>query len=99
MHAVSTLISAMELMPKRLVFRWLAIPWIQKEADTYVYNHNTTRRRANRRKALPNGIPDVMFENPESVEALDFKVSYVFSYLMFSHHIVGHRSRCNDRGC
>jgi len=58
----------------RLVFRWLAIPWLQKEADSYVYNHNTTRRRANRHKVLPNGVPDVMFENPETVNALDFKV-------------------------
>ena len=59
----------------RLVFRWLAIPWLQKEADSYVYSTNTSRRRANRRKVLPNGVPDVMFENPESVGALDFKVS------------------------
>jgi hypothetical protein len=40
-----------------------------------VYDHNTSRRRADRRKALPSGVPDVMFENPESVDALDFKVS------------------------
>lgn len=59
----------------RLVFRWLAIPWLQKEADSYVYNHNTSRRRANRRKILPNGIPDAIFENPELVDTCDFKVS------------------------
>ena len=59
----------------RLVFRWLAIPWLQKAADSYVYDHNTTRRRASRRKVLPNEVPDVMFENPEIVNALDFKVS------------------------
>ncbi|KAF8488655.1 hypothetical protein F5888DRAFT_1952455 [Russula emetica] len=58
----------------RLVFRWLAIPWLQKAADSYVYDHNTTRRRANRRKVLPNEVPDVMFENPEIVNALDFKI-------------------------
>jgi hypothetical protein len=58
----------------RLVFRWLAIPWLQKEADSYVYDHNTSRRRASGRKILPNGVPDVMFENPESVDARDFKV-------------------------
>jgi len=40
-----------------------------------VYGHNTSRRRADRRKVLPSGVPDVMFENPESVDALDFKVS------------------------
>jgi len=59
----------------RLVFCWLAIPWLQKEADLYVYSTNTSRRRENRCKVLPNGIPDVMFEHPESVGALDFKVS------------------------
>jgi len=59
----------------RLVFRWLAIPWLQKEADLYVYSTNTSRRRVNCRNVLPNGVPDVMFEHPESVGALDFKVS------------------------
>jgi len=58
----------------RLVFRWLAIPWLQQEADSYVYNHNTSRRRASRHKILPNGIPDATFENPELVDARDFKV-------------------------
>ena len=58
----------------RLVFRWLAIPWLQKEADAYVYDHNTSRRRSSHRKILPNGAPDVMFENPESFDARDFKV-------------------------
>jgi hypothetical protein len=59
----------------RLVFRWLAIPWLQKAADSYVYDHNTSRRRASRRKVLPNEVPDVMFENPEIVNTLNFKVS------------------------
>ena len=62
----------------RLVFRWLAIPWLQKEADAYVYSHNTSRRRASRRKILPRGVPDVMFENPESVDARNFKVKSMF---------------------
>ena len=61
--------------PERFVFRWLAIPWLQWEADSYVYGHNTLRRRADRRKVLPSGVPDVMFKYPESVDALDFKVS------------------------
>ena len=40
-----------------------------------MYGHNTSRRRSDRHKALPSGIPDVMFENLESIDALDFKVS------------------------
>lgn len=56
------------------VFRWVAIPWLQEEIDAYVYRHNRTFRRANRHKVLPHGIPDVMFEQPKSFGALDFKV-------------------------
>ena len=59
----------------RFVFRWLAIPWLQKEADSYVYSHNTTRRSKDRRKVLPNEVPDALFENPEIANARDFKVS------------------------
>jgi hypothetical protein len=64
----------------RIVFRWLAIPWLQKEADSYVFSHNTSRRWADRHKILPlpNGIPDVMFKYPESVGARDFMVKLMF---------------------
>ncbi len=48
---------------------------LQQTSDSYVYDHNTSRRRASRHKVLPNEIPDVMFENPEIVNALDSKVS------------------------
>ena len=61
-------------IPERLVFRWLAIPWLQREADSYVYGHNTSRRMPTRHNVLPSGVPDVIFENPESFDALDFKV-------------------------
>ena len=57
----------------RLVFRWLAIPWLQEEANSYVYSTNTCRRRANPQKMVPNGIPDAIYENPEIVDALDYK--------------------------
>jgi hypothetical protein len=62
----------------RLVFRWLAIPWLQKGADSYVFSHNTSRRRTDRHNILPNGIPDVIFKYPESVGARDFKVILMF---------------------
>ena len=70
----------------RLVFRWLATPWLQKEADSYVYDHNTSRRRPSRRKILPNVVPDAMFENPEIVNAHDFKVSqyFILSEILYS---------------
>jgi hypothetical protein len=59
----------------RLIFRWLAVPWLQKAADSYIYDHNTSCRRASHHKVLPNEILDVMFENLEIVNTLDFKVS------------------------
>jgi hypothetical protein len=58
---------------KRLVFRWIAIPWLQKMTNSYAHGFNTMQRR-NRRKILPDGLPDTMFENPENVNAHDFAV-------------------------
>jgi hypothetical protein len=60
-----------------LTFRWLAVPFFQKELDGYVKIHNTTRRRANKHKILPHGIPEYMFRHPASVGAYDFKVGSV----------------------
>jgi hypothetical protein len=40
-----------------------------------MYSTNTSHQRANCHKVLPNGVLDVMFKHPESVGALDFKVS------------------------
>jgi hypothetical protein len=36
--------SANTQMLDSLVFRWIAIPYIQREIDPYVHLHNTTRR-------------------------------------------------------
>lgn len=58
----------------RLIFRWLAIPWIQKELDAYKFRVNTSARRADRKKVLPSGIPDVIFENPGKYDAVEFMV-------------------------
>ena len=46
-----------------------------REVDSYVYGHNMSHRMANCHKVLPSGILDVMFENLDSVDALNFKVS------------------------
>jgi len=40
-----------------------------------MYGHNTSHRRADCHKVLPSGILDVIFETPESIDTLDFKVS------------------------
>jgi hypothetical protein len=56
------------------IFQWLAIPFIQSELDKYVHRNNSTRKRADRKKVLPHGIPDIIFEQPDQFEAVDFKV-------------------------
>ena len=65
--AISSLLSS-------LVFHWLAIPWLQSELDKWVIVRNRTLPRANTKKVLPHGIPELMREKPEQFGALDFKV-------------------------
>jgi hypothetical protein len=57
-----------------LVFCWLAIPWIQAEADEWVMLRNRTAPQADRNKLLPHGIPELMRQKPEKFGAVDFKV-------------------------
>lgn len=57
-----------------LVFRWIAIPWIQAELDNYRLRTNTKRPRADRKKFLPHGVPDHIFEQAHKYEAEDYKI-------------------------
>jgi hypothetical protein len=57
-----------------LVFHWLAIPWMQSELDLYRTRSNGHMPRYNRRKLLPHGIPNEIFEHPEQYGSHDFKV-------------------------
>ncbi|KAK6987744.1 hypothetical protein R3P38DRAFT_2805351 [Favolaschia claudopus] len=57
-----------------LVFRWVFIPWLQKELDAYRERVNNTKKRADRNKVLPIGVPNDMFEHPEDYGVLDFKI-------------------------
>jgi hypothetical protein len=59
---------------ENLVFRWLAIPWLQSELDKWVTIRNRTLPRADTKKVLPHGIPELMREKPEQFGALDFKI-------------------------
>ena len=70
----------------RLVFRWLAIPWIQAELDTWVYQCNFTAPRHDKNKILPQGVPAIIRAYPKKYNALDYKVSNLIdseSNLMF----------------
>lgn len=59
-----------------LVFRWIFIPWLQAEMDAYRDRVNSTRKRKDKNKVLPHGVPNDMFENSEDYGALDFKVIF-----------------------
>ncbi|KAF8119494.1 hypothetical protein EV363DRAFT_1462101 [Boletus edulis] len=67
------------------VFRWLFIPWLQAELDTYCDRINHTAKRRDRKKVLPHGIPELIFTSPEDFGALDFKASLVI-ILGYSHN-------------
>lgn len=70
----------LSLLPS-LTFRWLFIPWLQTELDAWVEQFNDTRKRADRNKVLPHGIPNEICMYPERFGCLDFKV--YFSHLYF----------------
>ncbi|KAM6489501.1 hypothetical protein JOM56_015058 [Amanita muscaria] len=59
---------------ENLVFRWLAIPWLQTEVDQWVRLYNSTTRRANKNKVLPHGIPDIIHAKPERFNAKNFQI-------------------------
>ena len=75
-----------------LVFRWLAIPWLQSELDKWVTIRNRTLPRADTKKVLPHGIPELMREKPEQFGALDFKVIGCSIHL-FSSFFAQHQTR------
>ncbi|KAJ6534299.1 hypothetical protein B0H19DRAFT_1272015 [Mycena capillaripes] len=58
---------------ENLVFRWLAIPWLQAELDAWVSRWNSTPRRHDKNKILPHGIPDLIVAKPHLYETQDFK--------------------------
>ena len=62
-----------------LVFRYLAIPWLQAELDQWREQFNMTPRRTQRNKSLPQGIPYIIAGNPEKYNVHDFKVRSLFN--------------------
>ena len=63
----------------RLVFRWLAIPWLQAELDAWMRRFNSSPRRADKHKILPQGIPDLIDAKPHLFNSKNFKVALVSS--------------------
>lgn len=59
----------------RLVFLWLAVPWLQTELDHVRHEYNRTPRRANKNKVLPQTRPpEYIRKNPHKFDIRDFKV-------------------------
>ncbi|KAI9429058.1 hypothetical protein H4582DRAFT_1827992 [Lactarius indigo] len=58
-----------------LVFRFIFIPFIQQEVDAWVNQHNWTKRRADRKKVLPHGIPMIILQKPHKWNAADYKIA------------------------
>ncbi|KAM6490138.1 hypothetical protein JOM56_014457 [Amanita muscaria] len=59
----------------QLVFRWLAIPFIQAELDEWRVLRNRTAPRKNKHKILPHGIPEIIWHKPDKFGARNFKVN------------------------
>ncbi|KAG1853452.1 hypothetical protein DFJ58DRAFT_883665, partial [Suillus subalutaceus] len=58
----------------RMVFRWVFIPWLQQELNTFRDQVNNSAKRCDRNKVLPHGVLNLIYDSPEDFGVLDFKV-------------------------
>ena len=65
---------AKALISFSLVFRYVFIPFLQREVDAWVHLRNWTKRRPDRKKVLPNDIPMIILAKPHKWNAADYKV-------------------------
>ncbi|KAH7870716.1 uncharacterized protein C8R40DRAFT_1056282, partial [Lentinula edodes] len=59
---------------EKLTLRFLAIPMIQALCDSYARRYNSSPRRPDKRKVLPQGIPDIICAKPHLYNTEDFTV-------------------------
>ncbi|KAE9383395.1 hypothetical protein BT96DRAFT_1009240 [Gymnopus androsaceus JB14] len=59
---------------EKLLFRYLAIPLLQALCDTYTRRYNSSPRRSDKRKVLPQGIPDLICAKPHLFNTEDFTI-------------------------
>ncbi|KAJ3511405.1 hypothetical protein NMY22_g15657 [Coprinellus aureogranulatus] len=64
-----------------LSFRFLVIPWIQRELDEHRERVNDFSKRRNKRKLTPAGRPVDIHFTPEDFDAVDFKVGVPPEYI------------------
>ncbi|KAG6369125.1 hypothetical protein JVT61DRAFT_1455 [Boletus reticuloceps] len=70
-----------------MVFRWIFIPWLQGELDGYKDRVNRSRKRHDRNKVLPHGVPELIHESPQEYGALDFKVTVSQTAIDYVHQL------------
>ncbi|KAF8149133.1 hypothetical protein B0H34DRAFT_758164 [Crassisporium funariophilum] len=56
------------------VFRWIFIPFLQTELNAWKDLVNNTKKRADRNKVLPHGVPNDIHFFPTRYGCLDFKI-------------------------
>ncbi|KAJ7079727.1 hypothetical protein B0H15DRAFT_787815 [Mycena belliarum] len=59
---------------ENLVFRWIAIPFVQVQLDLWVVHRNQTKPRKDRNKVTPHGIPELLRAKPDFFGIVDFKI-------------------------
>ncbi|KAG2357179.1 hypothetical protein BDR07DRAFT_1298436 [Suillus spraguei] len=59
---------------QHLIFRWVFIPWLQRELDGYKDHINNTAKRCDRNKVLPHGVLNLIYNSAHDFGVLDFKV-------------------------
>ncbi|KAI6021641.1 hypothetical protein BKA83DRAFT_4055186 [Pisolithus microcarpus] len=60
-----------------MVFHWVFIPWLQVKLNNYQDRINNSRKRRDKRKVLPHGIPELIYTCPGDYGALDFKATAI----------------------
>ncbi|KIO02083.1 hypothetical protein M404DRAFT_148351, partial [Pisolithus tinctorius Marx 270] len=59
-------------------FRWIFIPWLQEELDSYHDRVNHMAKQHDCNKVLPHGVAELIFDSPQDYGALDLKASSLF---------------------
>lgn len=62
-------------MGGRMVFLWLAVPWVQSELDIYRQTVNTSKKRHDKHKILPQGRSPIDIYTGAVDGVYDFKAS------------------------
>jgi hypothetical protein len=64
------------MAPPSLVFRWIAIPFVQVQLNIWLIHRNQTKPRKYKHKVTPHGIPELPHTQPDFYRIIDFKESY-----------------------